>query len=152
MSIIVTKNYHPINSANIEEKFKVSYIGDFCIKSENGDWSNTPVSIYYQENPNISLGHTNYLGVGVDYIFDGENMIPAKIYLTNGESAFSEGLIGVVADNGDIIVSCYRNDAKTSPDGSVKIDGGRDYVKTSTDAEIVKLKVLKGKIVLDEQY
>ena len=149
MKINICKNYYPLNSKTIEKKYKVSYIGDFCIKDKNNNWTQKPVSIYYQDNPDLSKGHSNYLGVYIDYIFDGKEFVPGHVYLTDGQSAFLEGLQGIVADDGEIVISCYRHDYRTSSDDSVFIDGGRDYIRSSAGAKIVNLKIIKDKIVID---
>lgn len=137
MKLNISKNYQPINTQKVEEKYGAKYLGDFCVKRKNG-WSEQPFAIFYQPNPNVSLGHSHYFGMFVE----SENM-----YITKGDSAFEEGLTGVVADDGEIVISCYRHDYRTSTDGSVFIDGGRDYTRSSVGCEFVKLNVVNGKFV-----
>jgi len=61
---------------------------------------------------------------------------------------------GVVADNGDVIYSRYRHDFRESDDGSVWIDGGRDYTRTNViDKERhCTLTVFKGRVEYWENY
>lgn len=55
---------------------------------------------------------------------------------------------GVIADNGDVIYSRHRHDFRESDDGSVWIDGGRDYVRTnvSDPSRHCTLSVFKGRV------
>ena len=111
----------PINIKVIEEEYNAKYVGDFCIKGKYVSWSNFPVSIFWQETPPVE-GYSNYFGV---YVEDD------KVFITDGSSAFSEPIEGIVADDGEVIYSRYRHDMVSSADGSVSIDGGRDYTKIS---------------------
>lgn len=120
---------HPINVYHIEQQYGGKYIGDFCIKTKQG-WSEEVAAIFYQPNPNFELGHTHYFGIlcqqphrGLVYDED------YQVAIINGESAFSEPIDGIIADDGEVIYSRYRHDFVTSSDGSVSIDGGRDYVR-----------------------
>lgn len=62
-----------------------------------------------------------------------------SLMITDG--AFIEGqeIVGVVAENGDVIFSRHRHDYRSSPDGSVFIDGGRDYTRTNTSNQVTLL-------------
>lgn len=64
------------------------------------------------------------------------------------DGSFAEGQTfdAVEADNGEIIFSRYRHDYRQSGDGSVFIDGGRDYTRTSVMGGIIKLGVKDGKL------
>ena len=70
--------------------------------------------------------------------------------ITNALSAVETDIDGIVAKNGDVIYSKYRHDFRYSPDGSVMIDGGRDYTKNNGGGEIVTLRIVKDKLVLVE--
>ena len=134
-----TESKDNLNIDKIEQKFNVKYIGDFCIKTKQSNWGNFPVSIFYQEKPKIELGHTHYLGVYY-------NSLISKAVLVNGESAFSKNIVGVIADNGQIVISSYRHGFITSDDESVSIDGGRDYtIITPPNRKTVHLKMINGK-------
>lgn len=137
MKLNICKNYQPIDIKIIEKKYKSKYLGDFCVKRKNG-WSEQPYAIFYQPNPDVSLGHSHYFGMFVNN---------GKLYITKGDSAFEEGLTGVVANDGEIVISCYRHDYRTSTDDSVFIDGGRDYIRSSVGCEFMKLNVVNGEFV-----
>lgn len=117
------KTQQPIHIEVIEEKYGAKFIGDFCIKTQRNGWTDFPVAIFYQPNPIYELGHTHYFGIFVN----PQN----QIVITNGESAFSEPIAGLITEDGSVIYSRYRHDFVTSNDGSLSIDGGRDYCKVS---------------------
>jgi len=138
----IDQSLQPINIKICEEHYGATFVGDFCLKANGGGWSEIPLAIFYQPNPNISLGHTHYFGLMVDQ-FD-------RLVITNGESAFEEPIQGIVADNGEVIYSRYRHDYVTSEDGSVWIDGGRDYTRRGPHGQSVKLVIKDDKLVIDK--
>jgi len=105
----------------IEELKNAKYMGYWCTKRLNGEsWNERPVDVFYQENPDIAAGHSNYFGM-----FMQDNMV----YITNAESCFSEPIIGSVCEDGEVIVSRYRHDYVAKK--GAMIDGGRDYTRTN---------------------
>jgi len=68
------------------------------------------------------------------------------LMITNGAFIEEQEIIGVRAENGDIIFSRFRHDYRTSDDGTVMVDGGRAYMRTSSP-NTVGLRVTNG--VLD---
>jgi hypothetical protein len=132
----------PISIQVMEAHYSAKFVGDFCVQLKGGGWSDFPIAIFYQPTPKFELGHSHYFGLFVDET--------GNLLITNGDSAFDDPITGVVADNGEVIFSRYRHDFTTSSDGSVWIDGGRDYCRSNTSTNIfVKLKVDKDKIVTD---
>lgn len=83
----------------------------------------TPVAVFYGEVAHPVSG-SRYFGL----YYDHEN----HLMITDG--AFIEGqeIEGVVAENGDVVFSRHRHDYHSSPDGTVFIDGGREYTRTNT--------------------
>ena len=130
----------------IEDHYKASFVGDFCIKAKGGGWVNMPVAIFYQENPPelSSQGRkcSNYFGMY--YAAGGDLMI------CDGSSAFAEPIAGVVADNGEVIYSRWRHDYRGSSDGYAIVDGGRDYLKTNRANKTVQLVIDRDKLVILE--
>jgi hypothetical protein len=125
------------NIDEIEKKRDCKYVGELAIKDKYGNWSaDDCVSVFWQEKPPIE-GYSNYFAL---FVRD------KKVYITSGASAVEGELVGAIANDGEIIYSRYRHDYRTSNDGSVVIDGGRDYTKTNTDNTIT-LKILNGKFV-----
>lgn len=137
--IRVCKGYWGFTPHKIEEIYKARYIGDFEIRDKNGNWAEKPVSVFYQENPDIKKGHSHYFG-----LFKRD----LDVFITGANSAFEQPLIGAVADNGEIIISCYRHDYVVSQDGSVMIDGGKSYIRTNT-SNLVKIRIEKDKFIID---
>lgn len=126
----------------VEEEYDAKWIGWFSIKTMSGGWSESPVAIFYANNPDVTKGHSHYLG-----LFNQNE----QWYITRGDSAFEEGIEAVVANNGNLIFSGWVHDYRTSQDGSVSIDGGRFYTKTSFQGNppmIVKLVIDKDKLVV----
>lgn len=120
--------------AYFENKYDATYVSDLCLKNVDGSWSESPASIFYQPNP--QEGHNHYFGV----FLKGK-----QAYITSGESAVSEIISGIVADDGEVIYSRYRHDFRTSKDGSVYIDGGRDYTKNNNTNKLISLIIVDGK-------
>jgi hypothetical protein len=138
----------PIDVAAIEKRYGGTYIGDFCLKTTNNGWSEQPAAIFYQPNPNLSLGHTHYYGIFVRFI--SLHSDEGELYITSGDSAFSENIAGMIADDGEVIYSCYRHDYHTSTDKSVSIDGGRDYTRIVGNPNRMCTLVMKdGKLEVD---
>lgn len=123
-----------------EKHYKATYLGDFCVKDKNDNWANQPVACFYNENPEPPYGH--YFGLCIG---SHDN----KLYIINAESAFSKPISAVVANNGEVVYSRFRHDYRTSEDGSVFIDGGRDYTRSNTN-KFVDLIVENGKLKIKE--
>lgn len=114
-------SYQPLNIPKVEENYGAKFVGDFCIKTKNG-WSEEPVAIFYQPNPDVEKGHKHYFGL---FVRDD------SIYITDGTSAFSEPIVGIVTRGGEVIFSRYRHNFVERE--GVFIDGGRDYVRVGGD-------------------
>jgi hypothetical protein len=121
IDIDTSKGYHFKEDGirKIEENYGAKFMGYWAIKTQNG-WSETPVDVFYQPNPDTSKGHTHYFGM---YEKDG------VAWICDASSAFAEPIIGIMAEDGEVLVSRYRHDYREK-DG-VMIDGGRDYVRRS---------------------
>jgi hypothetical protein len=113
----------PINVAAVEKKYNATYVGDFCLKTKGGNWSEVPAAIFWQEIVPVE-GYSNYFGI-ID-----QN---GTLYITSGASAFSEPIEGIVARNGEVNFSRYRRDFHYSADQSIAVDGGRDYLRVLGD-------------------
>ena len=130
----------PIKIEAVEQRYGGTYIGDFCVKLKSGSWSEVPAALFYQPNPNTELGHTNLFAI----FFHMDQM-----YIAGGDNSFDEPISGIIADDGEVIYSRYRHDYRTSTDGSVSIDGGRDYLKFSGNPDrLCSLVLDKDKLVV----
>jgi hypothetical protein len=121
----------------IENKYQARYVGYWCTKNPRGGWNESPVDVFYVENPDRSKGHTNYFGM---FRRDKE------VLITDASSAFSEKMTGILCEDGEVIVSRYRHDYVTKGDNM--IDGGRDYLKCSTGAKFVDVHMVGGEFLL----
>jgi hypothetical protein len=129
------KFYDSLKTDVVEQMYNAKYIGAWAVKTKDGGWSLHPVEVFYQpvlKDPS----HSHYFG-----IYLGPE---AHVYICNANSAFSEPIYGVVADNGEIVVSGHRHDYRTSSDGSAFIDGGRDY--TRTNRKPIELTMVDGEL------
>jgi hypothetical protein len=133
--------WNGLDIAKVEKYYNAKYVCETTIKGSTG-WLNSPVLIFYNEVPHPQ--GSNYMALFYAPIStDGKTALS----VTDGISATTEEFVGVVADNGDIIYSRWRHDYRTSPDGSVWCDGGRDYFRGSGLNKTVYLKIIGSKLV-----
>lgn len=131
--------YWGFNIDEVEKQKNARFVCEVCCRTKSGEWAEEPIAVFYQEvPPNPEYSH--YFGLFIR----GDSL-----YITGGQSAVNDPLIGIVADNGDVIYSAYRHDFRTSPDKSVWIDGGRDYVRTGGE-KTVQIKIIEDKLVIIE--
>ena len=128
--------YHSESAINkIEDVMGVKYMGYWDIKDKNGSWCNAPLDIFYQPNPDIKAGHSNYFAM---YVQNGRS------FIADGSSAFSEPMDGIIDDDDRILISRYRHDY-VSGAGNNFIDGGRNYMRTNVGPHRhVRCRVIDG--------
>lgn len=122
------------NIEKVEAKYNAKFVGQFCLKTRDGGWANSPADVYWQATPPVA-GYSNYFGLIYQH---------GGVYITSGASAVEPLIDAVVAHDGEIIYSRWRHDYRTSTDGSTDIDGGRDYVRRSKGGRNILLKVVDG--------
>ena len=125
------------NIPEVEKKKNATYVGEFCLKNTSGGWADEAASVFYQETP-PQEGFSNYFA-----LFQRNG----TVYITSGQSAIEPVIMAVQADDGEIIYSRFHHDYRSSKDGSVFVDGGRDYFRVG-GTNIVPLKVVDGKFTL----
>jgi hypothetical protein len=134
----------------IEEKNNARYVCETAIKNISGQWSEQPVAVFWNKDPaNIPAGGSSpWFGMFHRFASWQEYEDPPReplLYITNAISVIGETIQGIIADNGDVIYSRYRHDYRHSPDGSVWIDGGRDYTRTGPCPNgMVDLQIIEG--------
>lgn len=129
----IPENGYWFNKKNIEKieyQYNSKYMGYWCVKSRDNQWSDFPLDIFYQPEPDHEKGHTNYFGM----YYRGD-----KSLITNGESAFCEPITGIAMPSGEVLVSRYRHDY-VSVEGYM-IDGGRDYLRLGEKGKLITIKV-----------
>lgn len=117
----------------IEAKYNAKFVGQFCLKTKDGSWANSPADVYWQANPPVE-GYSNYFAL----IYQN-----GSVYITSGASAV-EPIIQAVEADGEIIYSRYRHDCRYTDARTAMIDGGRDYTKRSGAGRDLILKVIDG--------
>lgn len=118
----------------VESKYNARFVGQFCLKTVDGGWSESPADVYYAPNPDKSQGHSHYFGLIIQH---------GQLYITRGDSGVESDISAAVADDGEIIYSRYRHDYRTSADGSTFIDGGRDYTHCGV-GRYITIRVVDG--------
>ena len=136
-------HYDSKSIANIENSYNAKYMGYWCTKNtRDHQWNDTPVDVFYVAEPDRSKGHTNYFGMYVRY---------NSSHIIDASSAFSAPITGILTNDGEVIVSRYRHDYVVK-DGYI-IDGGRDYLKWSSNSllRFVNVSIKDGEFVLEVQ-
>ncbi len=129
----------------VEEKRNAKFVCYSALKSGGGGWTEECYTIFYQAvKPQPEFSH--YFGI----IVRGGNA-----YITGAGSLENHDFGAMlVKSSGEIIYSRYRHDYRTADtDDSVSIDGGRDYVRSSVNANAygVTLNLVDGELkVIDD--
>ena len=121
------------NVKKIEDLKNAKYV---CDTEQNG----LHIAIFYGDDPHPDSG-SRYFGL---YYTGVEN----QLMITNCAFIEEQNITGVVAENGDVIYSRYRHDYRSSPDGSVFVDGGRAYLRTNS-INTVNIAVKEGIIEIE---
>lgn len=109
------------------------------------------VDVFYNPNPDVAKGHSHYFGLHI-------NPINGLLYVSNAEGVLKQHISGLVSDDGEVVFSRHRHDYRVSEDGSVSIDGGRDYLRVSIldssngstiTERLVRLKIVEDRLVED---
>jgi hypothetical protein len=149
-----SERFSPEQLEKIEAHYEAKYVCETCLKNPGGGWVNSSVSIFYQPDASkVPEGGSQWFGLFFKAVdpFDLHEDTPRQLCIVNAISATEHDIVGIVANNGDVIYSRYRHDYRWSPDGSVMIDGGRDYTRTSTcPIGMVTLRIIEDKLVLLE--
>lgn len=120
------------NVKTVETGYNAKYLGPWTIKDRSGNWTNYPVDVFYVESPDTSKGHSNYFGL----FKKGDSLM-----ICDASSAFSEPIVGLLAENNEVLISRYRHDYVKK--GEVFVDGGREYLRRSA-GKMVEVNVYCG--------
>ncbi len=120
------------------------YIAELSIIGKHG-WTEEPVSVFWNPNPNMKLGHKHYFGLFQDH--QGWWAICDATSVTNGVWP------GLEADSGEIIFSRFHHDYRAClTDRAIWIDGGREYTRHGGKGKSVSLKVVGPDfVVIDDE-
>ena len=128
-----------VQIAKVEEQYKAKYMGYWCTKNFSGGWNEQPVDVFYVADPDTSKGHSNYFGM---YYTETDQLM-----ITNAESAFSEPMVGVECNDGEVLISRFRHDYVMK--GDAFIDGGRDYYRYNPAFTLIEVTVKDGQFQFD---
>jgi len=151
MFLTVPTDGYWLNAKGIEivsEKYKAKYLGYFAMPQKNGNWTEEPFDLFYVENPDRSLGHSNYFAMFYQRNYD---MSKGPLLITNGEKCFDEPFTGVMSRDGEVHLSRFRHDSRNIPGGF--IDGGRDYLRLGGEAcnyPKVRVTVVDGEFMFEQ--
>ena len=141
--------FSPGHLAKIEKYYQAKYVCETCIGDSKGNWINQPIAIFYQaDKAKVPKGGSQWFGIYYSVDFIEELMPPNTLSIMNAISATEHDISGIMAENGDVIYSHYRHDYRTSPDGTVWIDGGRDYIRYNPvhHEKLVNLRIIRNKL------
>jgi hypothetical protein len=122
----------------IEERYNAKYLIDTAMPAGLGGWTDFPGAIFYQ--------YEAYPETGSHYFAMYMEPYSENIYIT--DASFIENTpINFVKDpvDGCLIHSAFRHDYVTY--GTIMVDGGRDYLRTSGVGEIVRMVIQDGEWV-----
>lgn len=97
-------------------------------------------SVFYQYHPPETFD--NYFALYYD-----ENK---RLMITSGSFIKAQTLDAVVSKEGEVLFSRYRHDYRKSKDGTVSIDGGREY--TRAHGPRLELIVKEGNLIPKPDY
>jgi hypothetical protein len=131
-----------LNISTVERVKNALYVGDFCLKTRAGEWSDEPAAVFFNETP-PEPHYSQYFG-----LFQRSG----SVFITNAISAATGHWSGLLADDGEIIYSRFRHDFRASTDGSVMVDGGRDYQRMlgKVGNPRVRLSIIRERIVVND--
>lgn len=96
------------------KKFPTSrYVGQFPLKARGGDMTDFAADVFYEPNPDVELGHSNYFAVY--RTADGA-------FITNASHVETLILLVYADSDGDFIYARYQHDFRPFDDNYV--DGG----------------------------
>lgn len=129
-----------INVPNVEKHYGCRYVCEWNTISKAGKVNNSPVALFWQEVPHPE--GSNWMGV-----FLNSDSNP---YVMDGQSASRLPIRGYVSQEGQVLFSKYRHDFRQSNDGSVTVDGGREYTRLLGDVRCASVWLLPqcGKLVI----
>lgn len=101
----------------VEESTNTKHVGFYDIGGGK------EMEVFWQENPRVDLGHSNYLGVFVKH--DG------TVWFTNAKTVADQSY-PALKEGDEVIASRYRHEFVQNSRGHF-IDGGLDYVRTNAN-------------------
>ena len=135
---IITKPqfYSKKNIKAYEAKYNAKYVCELCVKGKNTTWVDLPSLIFYTEEP---YKGSHYFAI-TETLHD--------IIISDASFVTDLRIAGVVDQKNNVIYSRYRHDFRTSPDKTISVDGGLDYLKVvGTPKKFVTLMFVKENLI-----
>lgn len=135
-----------VNINQIEEHYNCKFVCETPIKDNRGSWRDTSSLIFYSEVPHPQ--GSNYMALSISYHYnESKDHMEDTLVVSNGISATQNNIVGVI-DGDEVIYSRYRHDYRSGKT-NVFVDGGRDYIRTSSNC-VVELKINEGNLEVIE--
>lgn len=125
-----------------EDHYGVTHVGYYGLPDGR------EMDVFYQANPNLDLGHSNYMGLFA--VPKGNPALPeteADWYVTNAKGIAEATFPAIQLEDGRFIVSRYRHDFVRDEATDAFIDGGLEYTRSNRPVNAY-MKVIDGKEVL----
>jgi hypothetical protein len=97
-------------------------------------------AVFYADDPH-PVSKSRYFALYYSYVMEDK----PNLMITDGSFIEFQKIMAAVSDDEEIIFSRHRHDFVKSKDGSVFIDGGRDYIRTNT-IRLIPLIIRGGEI------
>lgn len=104
--------------AQLEEHYKCSYVCEWNNLTHTGKPDDHTIAVFYQEVPHPQ--GSNWMGM-----FHAND----QWFIINAEKSSRLPIKAYVADDGQVLFSKHRHDFRRSNDGSITVDGGREYTR-----------------------
>ena len=116
-----TPDYYGLDDeriSKIEKKYNCRYVAEWNTIAESGKPINQPRMIFWNDQPHPE--GSNWMGM-----YEQE----PYYYVCDGITASRLPIECMVSNSKQVLFSKYRHDFRTSHDGSVSVDGGREYTR-----------------------
>lgn len=107
----------------IEKHYNCRYVCEWNTVTKQNKIAESVIALFYQEVPHPQGSNWMGMFLGPDL---GKDLRP---YVMDGISASRLPIQGYVSNDGQVLFSKHRHDFRQSNDGSVTVDGGREYTR-----------------------
>lgn len=139
---IIKKNSLGLKIPEAEKHLNAKYLNELSVKNEDGEWSDFGVSMFYSENPDTDKGHKHY-----PFLYfnpSDEQMYVGAFDEIDDETRYVSAVH--CEDCDELIYSVFRHDYVACSCEKHFIDGGRNYIRTSSP-NVLKFDVIENKVV-----
>lgn len=126
----------------VEQEYNCRYVCEWNTINKADKTNDSPIALFWQEVPHPR--GSNWMGM----FLKGK-----EVYVCDGESASRLPIMGYVSNSNQVLFSKHRHDFRQSNDGSVTVDGGREYTRILGNVRCQQVWLLpqKGELrIIDE--